>query len=172
MLIVMAIVGVLSAIAVAGYQHARIRGNETSAIASLDAINKAQFAFAQACGNQRYAATLVSLGVPVPGSGDAFLSPDLTQGDPLSKSGYLIGMSGAEAVEGVMTCTGETAVTGYQVTADPLTPAFSGTRYFGTNADGVIYEDGVSFTGNMPERGAPSHGLEIKSSATAAPMAP
>ena len=53
MLIVMAIIGVLSAIAVAGYQFARIRGNETSVITTLDAINKAQFAFAQACGHQR-----------------------------------------------------------------------------------------------------------------------
>ena len=45
------------------------RGRGGRRIAALDAINKAQFAYAQTCGNQRYAPTLVSLGVPVPGSG-------------------------------------------------------------------------------------------------------
>ena len=110
----MAIIAVLSAIAVAGSQFARIRGNETSAVITLDAINKAQFAFAQACGNQRYAPTLVSLGVPVPGSGDAFLSPDLAQADPLAKSGYLVGMAGSEVLSEVVTCTGVAPVAGYQ----------------------------------------------------------
>jgi type IV pilus assembly protein PilA len=161
MLVVMAIIGVLSAMAVAGYSHARIRGNETSAVTALDAINKAQSAFAQACGNERYAPTLVSLGTPVP-NGDAFLSPDLAQADPLAKSGYLISLSGTGVEAAVTTCTGSTPLSGYQVTADPLSPGVSGSRYFGTNGDGVIYEDQVSFTGNMPESGAPPHGQEIK----------
>ena len=47
-----------------------------------EAINQAQFAFAQACGNQRYAPTLAGLGTPMPTTGQAFLSPDLAA-DPL-----------------------------------------------------------------------------------------
>jgi type IV pilus assembly protein PilA len=162
MLVVIALVGVLSSIAVAGYRTARVRGAETTAIATLDSINKAQFAYMQTCGNQRFAPTLVSLGVPVPGSGTAYLSPDLSQSDPLTKSGYLVAMTGTEMVDAVLTCTGATPVSGYQVTADPLTPGFSGTRYFGTNTDRVIFEDQVTFAGNMPESGAPGHGQEIK----------
>ena len=48
------------------------------------------------------------------------------------------------------------------MTADPLHPATSGMRYFGSNGEGVIYEDQVTFTGNMPEAGPPTHGQEIK----------
>ncbi len=162
MLVVVAIVGVLSSIAVAGYRTARVRGAETTAISTLDSINKAQFAYMQTCGNQRFAPTLVSLGMAVPGSGAGFLSPDLAQSDPLTKSGYLVAMTGTEIIDAPLTCTGATPISGYQVTADPLTPGFSGTRYFGTNAERIIFEDQVTFTGNMPESGAPEHGQEIK----------
>ena len=43
-----------------------------------------------------------------------------------------------------------------------IIPNVTGTRYFGTNGDRVIFEDLASFTGNMPESGAPGHGHEIK----------
>jgi type IV pilus assembly protein PilA len=162
MLIVLAIVGVLTSMAVAGYRFARLRGGEASAITTLDSINKAQFAYMQTCGNQHYAPTLVSLGVPVPGSGVAFLSPDLAQSDPLEKSGYLIAMAGTDVDNVVPTCTGATPVSTYRVTADPLHPGLSGSRYFGTNGERVIFEDEATFTGNMPETGPPPHGREIK----------
>jgi prepilin-type N-terminal cleavage/methylation domain-containing protein len=163
LLIVLGIIGVLATIAIPGYQAARIRGRETAAITALDTINKAQFAYMETCGNQRYAPTLVSLGVPAPGTGTAFLSPDLAQVDPLSKSGYLIQLSGTEMIDNASpTCTGATPVSAYQVTADPLNPGVSGSRYFGTNADRVIFEDQASFASNMPETGAPPHGREIK----------
>jgi type IV pilus assembly protein PilA len=164
-LIVLAIVGVLASIAVAGYRSARIRGSESSAITTLDSINKAQFAYAQTCGNQRFAPTLMSLGVPVPGSGAPFLSPDLSRSDPLVKSGYLIQMSATEPDEETDTrrsCTDAPLVPAYQVTADPLNPGTSGTRYFGTNRERIIFEDQATFTGNMPETGLPVHGREIK----------
>jgi prepilin-type N-terminal cleavage/methylation domain-containing protein len=162
MLVVLAIIGVLASIAAAGYRSARVRGGEASAITTLDSINKAQFAYMQTCGNQRYAPTLVSLGVPVPGTGAAFLSSDLVQSDPLSKTGYLIQLSGTEMPDAPVTCTGATPVSAYQVSADPLNPGVSGRRYFGTNVDRVIFEDQATFTGNMPEAGAPAHGREIK----------
>jgi type IV pilus assembly protein PilA len=162
LLIVLAIIGVLASIAVPGYQAARMRGLETTALSTLDSINKAQFAYMQTCGNQRYAPTLVSLGVPVPGSGAAFLGPDLAQSDPLQKSGYLIAMAGTDVDDALPTCTGATPVSGYKVTADPLSPGHSGSRYFGTNGERAIFEDKATFTGNMPETGSPSHGQEIK----------
>ena len=60
----------------------------------------------QACGNQAYAPTLVSLGTPPPGSDSAFLSPDLTQSDPLQKSGYVIQLGGTVKTDEVPTCNG------------------------------------------------------------------
>ena len=86
LLIVLAIVGILASVSMAIYRNSRVNAGETSAVATLQAINEAQFAFSQLCGNQRYAPTLASLGTPMPTSGQAFLSPDLAV-DPLQKAG-------------------------------------------------------------------------------------
>ena len=93
LLIVVAIVGILASISMGIYFHARVQGDEASAIATLGAVNQGQFAFAQACGNQHYAATLAALAVPMPTTGSAFISPDLGV-DPLFKSGYQFAMGG------------------------------------------------------------------------------
>lgn len=161
LLIVMALVGILASLGVAGYRHARIRGGETSALAALRAINQAQFAFSQTCGGQLYSPTLEGLGAPVPATGDAFLSPDMTA-DPLIKSGYRFVMEGTAAIDTRPTCNGLAPVTSYQVTADPVTPGLSGDRFFGTNTDRVVYADMATFAGTMPERGAPDHGEELR----------
>lgn len=161
LLIVVAIVAVLLATAIVGYRAARIRAAEAVAISALDSINQAQFAYLQTCGNQRYAPSLTSLGVPIPG-GEPFLSADLTWADVVEKSGYRIQMGGQEVTEAVQTCTGATPVVTYQVTADPVAPGVTGMRFFGSNSDRVIYEDTTTFTGNMPPTGAPSHGTEIR----------
>jgi prepilin-type N-terminal cleavage/methylation domain-containing protein len=162
LLIVIVILAVVLSVSIAGYRHARIRGGEAAAIAALEAINQAQFAFMQTCGRQRYAPTLTSLGTAPPG-GLPFLSPDLTQADQVSKSGYGLQMSGTPVEEPLPqpTCTGVIPVAGYQATADPLSPGLSGVRYFGTNTDRALYEDTATFAGNMPETGAPSHGREL-----------
>lgn len=161
LLIVMAIIGMLASIGMAAHRHARVRGGEVSAIASLEAINQAQFAFAQACGTQRFAPTLATLGTPMPTTGQGFLSPDMAA-DPLTKSGYQFTMTGTAVSDGSLTCMGLAGVESYQATADPVTPGVSGSRFFATNADRVVYEDQVTFTGNMPESGAPGHGVELK----------
>ncbi len=160
LLIVMVIVAVLLAVAMVGYRQARIRGAEAATVASLDAVNQAQFAFFQTCGQQRYAPTLTSLGVPVPG-GDAFLSADLTSADQVAKSGYIIQMAGTALIDTAPACNGVAPVAAYQATADPVVPGSTGNRCFGTNTDRVIYEDSATFAGNMPEVGAPNHGTEI-----------
>jgi prepilin-type N-terminal cleavage/methylation domain-containing protein len=105
LLIVIGVVGVLLSISMAGYHYARMRGAEASAVTSLEAINQAQFAYMQTCGNQRYAPSLAALGTPTPGTGTPYLSPDLTQatekdsqGEQLLKSGYAIRMAGTEVV--------------------------------------------------------------------------
>jgi prepilin-type N-terminal cleavage/methylation domain-containing protein len=162
LLIVVAILGVLLSMAMVGYRHARVQGGEATAVATLGTINRGQVAFAQVCGNERFAPSLSSLGVPVPGSGQPFLSPDLTQADEIVKNGYLIRMAGTELPEAPPTCIGALPVAGYQVTADPTTPGVTGVRRFGTNGDRVIFQDDATFAGNMPEEGAPSHGTEIR----------
>lgn len=162
LLIVLAIVGVVVAVAMAGFRVARVLGNETAAVAALTAINQAQVAFAHACGNGKFAPTLAALGTEMPTTGQAFLSPDLTTGDTVVKSGYLFVMQGTEAVDAKPACTGVNPVAGYLVTADPLIPGSTGDRFFATSTDRVVYEDKATFVGNMPETGPPAHGVEIK----------
>ncbi len=162
LLIVMAIVGILAAVAMAGHRMTRVRAQEVAAIGALQAISRAQLAFSQTCGNQRYAPTLVSLGTPAPATGAAFLSPDLTSGDSVAKSGYQITMGGTATTADILSCTGVTPLDGYQATADPITAGATGIRFFGINTERVVFEDTATFTGNMPETGAPGHGVELK----------
>jgi type IV pilus assembly protein PilA len=163
LLIVMAIIAVIAAIGMAGWRNARVRGNETTALASLTAINQAQFGFAHTCGGGRFAPTFAALGTPMPATGQAFLSADLTQSDPIVKGGYRFTMAGTEDPDNKPSCTGALGLLQtYQVTAEPTHPGVTGLRFFGTNTDRVVYSDSVTFAGQMPEAGAPGHGAEIK----------
>jgi prepilin-type N-terminal cleavage/methylation domain-containing protein len=160
-LIVIALVGIVSSLAVIGTRQARVRGAETAAVSALRTINQAQFAFMQSCGNQAYAPTFVSLATPPPGSQSGYLSPDLTQSDPLQKSGYIFYMGGTVDPDKTA-CTGVMPLTSYQVTADPLNPGHTGIRFFGSNSDRVVFGDIATYTGNMPESGTPGHGAEVR----------
>ena len=53
LLIVVAIIGIIAAIAVPGLLRARMSGNEASAIGSLRAINSAEAAYSSASGARR-----------------------------------------------------------------------------------------------------------------------
>jgi prepilin-type N-terminal cleavage/methylation domain-containing protein len=162
LLIVLSIIGILASVSMAIYRNSRVSAGETTAVATLQSINQAQFAFSQACGNQRYAPTLASLGTPMPSTGQAFLSPDLAI-DPVAKGGYQFTMAGTAVTDTGLTCTGGTPVQSYQVTADPLNPGLSGIRFFATNTDRVVYVDtSKTFAPDMPETGPPAHGAEMK----------
>ena len=88
LLIVVAIIGIIAAIAVPGLLRARMAGNEASAIGSLRAINAAQATYAVSCGSGSYAPTLSNLSTaPTVGGGDGFIGADLNT-DPVVKSGY------------------------------------------------------------------------------------
>ena len=163
LLLVLLIIGTLATIAMANYRNARLRAAETSAIGSLTAINQAQFAFMATCGNQKFAPSLPSLGKPNPGSTAPYLSPDLTSADEVDKSGYRIAMDGTAVSEPLLTCTGETPLSAYHVTADPVIPGVTGSRFFGTNVDHVIYEHTETLGGGkMPDTGPPSLGEEMR----------
>jgi prepilin-type N-terminal cleavage/methylation domain-containing protein len=162
LLLVLVIIGILSAISMANYRQARLRGAETAAIGALTAINQAQFAYMQTCGNQKFAPHLTSLGKSNPGTSVPYLSPDMTGADEVVKSGYLIRLEGPEVAEPVLSCTGETPVESYHVTADPLTPGITGRLFFGTNIDLVVYESQETFVDKMPDSGAPSLGQETR----------
>jgi prepilin-type N-terminal cleavage/methylation domain-containing protein len=78
LLIVVAIIGIIAAIAVPGLLRARMSGNEASAIGSLRAINSAQSTYSSSCGGNGYAQTLADLYAAPAGSTAGFISPDPT----------------------------------------------------------------------------------------------
>src|SRR5437867_9465605 len=85
LLIVVAIIGIIAAIAVPGLLRARISGNEASAIGSLRAVSSAQSTFAASCANGLYARALDALGSG-PSGGSALTSPDLGASASVTKS--------------------------------------------------------------------------------------
>src|SRR5689334_21437895 len=78
LLIVVAIIGIIAAIAVPGLMRARMSGNEASAIGSLRAINSGQSMYSASCGAGGFAQSLTDLAKAPAGSTAAFVSPDLS----------------------------------------------------------------------------------------------
>ena len=159
LLIVVAIIGIIAAIAIPGLMRARISGNEAWAIGSLRAINSAEGTFASSCANGKFAGTLDILGTG-PSGGSAFLSPDLAQAPNVTKSGYVVSLSGT-ASTGSTACNGATNLTsGFHAWADPMS-VNTGTRYFVTNATGTVWQ--MTSTGSSaPDTSAPSGGTPIQ----------
>ena len=133
LLIVVAIIGIIAAIAVPGLLRARISGNEASAIGSMRAINTAQQNYSQMC--QGYAPNLQELK-----AAGNYLSPDLTGAAPVTKSGFTVLVAVAAAGTAVPSppagCTAPT--TNYYATAIPLSSS-TGSRNFATSEAGTIY---------------------------------
>jgi type IV pilus assembly protein PilA len=145
LLIVVAIIGIIAAIAVPGLMRARMSGNEASAIGSLRAVNSAEASYASSCGSGSYAGTLADLGKsPVSGS-EGFISVDLTT-DPANKSGYAIELTAGDAAPtGISGCNSPSSLAQtYFVAANPLVSNTTGTRTFGTNQGGTIYQSSAS----------------------------
>ena len=146
LLIVVAIIGIIAAIAVPGLLRARMSGNEASAIGSLRAINSAESTYASSCAQGNYATTLVALGTPPVALGQAFISPDIatstTATATITKSGYEIGLAAAgnPVTVGVTSChTAPLAVnSGYGTNANPVSTS-TGTRFFASDARGTIF---------------------------------
>ena len=137
LLIVVAIIGIIAAIAVPGLLRARISGNEASAIGSLRAVSSAQSTFAASCANGMYAQDLTTLGSG-PSGGSAFISPDLKT-DPSVKSGYSVALLTAGAAAGPNDCNAIATEVNYYATSTPVTVGTTGNRGFSTAGAGTIF---------------------------------
>lgn len=141
LLIVVAIIGIIAAIAIPGLLRARMAGNEASAIGSVRAVNSAQGAYSAAGTGSPYATLLTVLGLPCAGSTAPFLSPDLTSAALVRKSGFDLTMvaSTPNVAQGA-DCNNTPGISGYYVTATPGA-AFgtSGNRSFASSTMGTIF---------------------------------
>ena len=156
LLIVVAIIGIIAAIAVPGLLRARMAGNEASAIGSLRAINSAESTFSSSCGANGYAVSLEDLYKAPSTSTQGFISPDLAT-NGVTKSGYLVTVaadtSAATITPASKTCNGSAAaaVSSYFAEAHPVSVGSTGQRSFGTDTRGTIYfmNDGSTIPAGM-----------------------
>jgi prepilin-type N-terminal cleavage/methylation domain-containing protein len=145
LLIVVAVVGIIAAIAVPGLLRARSSSNEASALGSLRTINSGQASYSSSCGKGGYATTLPDLYKPPTAGGSGFISPDLNR-SPSIKSGYTLDMAKAPGAIDVTSptnaCNAPAAApaSSYIAAAAPVTPGGSGTRYFATDNRGAMFE--------------------------------
>ena len=149
LLIVVAIIGIIAAIAIPGLLRARMSGNEASAIGSTRTISSAEATFASSCGGGGYDVTAAADGLatpPVAGS-PAFIPADLVDAldGTAPKSGYEFTLGDGPAAEAVLAAdicaSGVATSTQFFLSAAPAVEGSTGTRYFGTDESGQIRQD-------------------------------
>jgi prepilin-type N-terminal cleavage/methylation domain-containing protein len=152
LLIVVAIIGIIAAIAIPGLLRARMSGNEASAIGSMRAVNSAESTFSSSCAGGGYANSLAQLAAAPAGSTAGFISPDLSV-NAVVKSGYVVNVDPGTVATVVAiqaaTCNNIAAATAsYVAEAHPTSLGSSGTRSFGTDQRATIFQDnaGATFT--------------------------
>src|ERR671922_373465 len=155
LLFVCSIIGLLSTLAIPGLMRARGVAQSASAVGTLRVINSAQLSFAVTCGSGFYAPDLPTLGVKPPAAFQAFLPPELTTAVSVSRGGYTMSITGSPLAGAPASCNGLPAgqgAPGYVAIADPQDP-IANPHFYGTNADGTIYQDNASLAGTLPESG-------------------
>jgi prepilin-type N-terminal cleavage/methylation domain-containing protein len=166
LLIVVAIIGIIAAIAVPGLLRARMSGNEASGIGSMRTISSAEATFASSCGGGGYAITLEDLALAPTAGGPAFIPTDLadasTTGANTPKSGYEFtvlthpagdGNTPEAVLDAGDACNGnaDQTETRFFATGDPASAGSTGTRYFGTDESGQIRQDSVDAVSDIDD---------------------
>jgi prepilin-type N-terminal cleavage/methylation domain-containing protein len=144
LLIVVAIIGIIAAIAVPGLLRARLSGNEASAIGSIRTISSAQATYSSSCGGGGFAPTLADLALAPAGS-VPFVPADLGSG---TKSGYAFAIlaDGVAVLAAASTCNAASAASNSQFVAygNPTTAGTTGVRRFGVDQTGVMRWHGTT----------------------------
>jgi type IV pilus assembly protein PilA len=155
LLIVVAIIGIIAAIAIPGLLRARMSGNEASGIGSMRAIASGQAVYSSAAAQGGYAPVLTQMAAACPGGQAPFLSVDLTTAATVLKSGFRITMTNGGSAAGPNDCNGVASSLGYYATALAANPGISGNRAFAVNTVGTVWEDiGASGGATAPTNAA------------------
>jgi type IV pilus assembly protein PilA len=142
LLIVVAIIGIIAAIAIPGLIRARMSANEAGTIGSVRSVVSSQMNYAAAAAHGGYAPTLPRLGALCPGSEVPFLSSELTAAVVVQKSGYSVEMQAATpAGVGNDDCNGVPTASGFYITAVAVMPGLTGNRAFASSHGGSIWEN-------------------------------
>src|SRR5262245_55552832 len=146
LLIVLAIIGIIAAVAVPQLLRARLSSQEAASAAAMRVISSSEATYAATCGASGYATDLADLAAPPPGTTYGFISPDLGA-NGVAKSGYIFTLARnakADTVDVLMpTCNGaaQPRASSFFASARPITPGKTGTRWFATDTPGTIYVD-------------------------------
>jgi type IV pilus assembly protein PilA len=153
LLIVVAIIGIIAAIAVPGLLKARLNAQEGAAAAALRAISSSEANYAATCGVGGYATDLADLVKPPPTTNFGFISPDLSANGVI-KSGYIFTVERNNRPDTadvtLPTCNGAASnrATSFFASAFPVSFGKTGTRYFATDTPGTIFVDRVNIIPN------------------------
>ena len=115
LLIVVAIIGIIAAIAVPNLLQSKAAANEASSISSIRNIVTSQITYSATAGSGSYSATLATL------SSQKLIDSVLGSG---TKDGYNFTVAGTTNT--------------FVINADPVTPGSTGNRYFFSDESGVI----------------------------------
>jgi prepilin-type N-terminal cleavage/methylation domain-containing protein len=156
LLVVIAVIAIIAGVAIPAVLQARIRANETAAIASLSAIRSAQSIYASTCARGGYAQSLDDLALPAAGATQAFISESLGANGVI-RSGYVANLSAdlgaAMVTPAAQTCNGSTgdAMSGYFAERHPNSIGISGERAFAiaTGATIFVKDDGTTIAPGM-----------------------
>ena len=133
LLIVVAIIGIIAAIAIPNLLASRRAANEASAVSSIRTINTAQATYSSTIGSGAYAGTLAAL------RDGGLIDDKLGASNTAAKSGYFFNTA--------TRTVGGNATAGYFVGSAPST-ASTGTRWFSSSEDGVIYASTAGTAGS------------------------
>ena len=142
LLIVVAIIGIVAAIAIPNLLASRRAANEGSAIASMRTIGSSEATYQSTTGNGNFG-NLAEL------RGSQLIDAQLAAS---RKSGYVFAITEVDQTRDAVTGAVLT-LPSYDATANPITPAAgatqTGTRRFGTTQAGVIYVDNTNLATAM-----------------------
>ncbi len=146
LLIVVAIIGIIAAIAIPGLIRARISANEAGTVGSMRSVVTAQQNYAAAAAHGGYAPTLPRLGALCPNSNVPFLSSELTSAIMVQKSGYQVTMQAADGAGpgGANDCNNVATVSAFYLHAVAAQPGITGSRAFAATANASIWENAAA----------------------------
>jgi type IV pilus assembly protein PilA len=140
LLIVMAVILILMLVAIPSLLNMTIHAHETSALASLHAIQDAEVQYTSTYPANGYACTLGALGGATGSGAPSPQSAQLLQGTLAAglKDGYVFNLTNCTKAQGA---NNQDVFTSYEVTATPQTVGKTGNRGFCMDMSGEIKVD-------------------------------